>query len=167
LPDEGLTHAEVTALYERYGYFVRRRCALILRDTQLADDAMQEAFVRVMTRGAPLREMEQPLRWLHRVADRCCLDQIRRGKRLRTAVPLEAGTEPVGAHPAIAIELRDGVIDLLHALDEKDQEIAVMAFVDGMTQGQIAEEVGLSRITINKKVQAIRARAEKVLGERP
>ena len=162
---EGLSGAEVTELYKRYGYFLRRRCTLLTRDAQLAEDALQEAFVRVMKRGAPLRQMEQPLRWLHRVVDRCCLDQLRRGKRLRSADPIE-DTQAVGVHPAVAIEMRDAVIGILRELDDGAQEIAVMAFLDGMTQGQIAEELGWSRITINKKVQAIRARAEKVLGGR-
>ncbi len=45
--------------------------------------------------------------------------------------------------------------------------IALLLFVDGMSQGEIADEVGVSRVTVNKKVQAIRARADALLGHAP
>jgi RNA polymerase sigma factor (sigma-70 family) len=164
---EELTHEEVTALYRRYGFFLRRRCALIVRDAGLADDAMQEAFVRLIRNGAELRGMEEPLRWLYRVVDTCSFDQLRRGKRLRNAAPIDAYTGGVGAHPAVAIEIRDAVLSLLGELDDRERRIAVLAFVDGMTQGEVAAEVGMSRVTVNKKIQAIRERAEQMLGGRP
>jgi RNA polymerase sigma-70 factor (ECF subfamily) len=160
----GLTGAEVTDLYRRYGYFVRRRCALLVRDPQMADDAMHEAFIRLLTSGAPLRDATSPLAWIHRVVDQCCFDQLRRGKRLRGAEPLTGENDPAGAHPGVAIEIRDAVLGFLRALDDREQRIAVMVFVDGMTQGDVATEVGLSRITVNKIVQTLRDRAERTLG---
>jgi RNA polymerase sigma-70 factor (ECF subfamily) len=158
--NEGLTGAEVSDLYRRYGYFLHRRCKLIVRDAQLADDALQEAFVRVMKSGAVVRTMERPLRWLQRVVDRCALDQLRRGRRLRTAEPID---DEAGAHPSVAVEERDAVLGVMRQLDDEEQRICIMAFLDGMTQGEIAEEIGYSRVTVNKKIQGIRARAEKVL----
>ncbi len=162
---EGLTAGEVTDLYAKYGALVRRRCRLLLRDGQLADDAVQETFVRAMQRGELLREMDLPLRWLHRVADRCCFDQLRKGHRLRLAVSLE-GTPLPGPHPGIAIETRDAVLAVLRDLEPRDQEIAVMAFVDGMTQEAIAAEIGVSRVTVNKRVQTLRERAARLLVRR-
>ncbi|HEV3193874.1 MAG TPA: sigma-70 family RNA polymerase sigma factor [Polyangiaceae bacterium] len=161
-----LTHDEATALYRRYGFFLRRRCALLVRDAGLVDDAMQEAFMRFIRSGAELREMEQPLWWLYRVVDRCCFDQLRRGKRLRHADPIEQHTDAAFAHPGVAIEIRDAVLSLLTELDDRERNIAVLAFVDGMTQGEIAAELGTSRVTVNKKIQGIRERALRMLGGR-
>lgn len=126
---------------------------------------MQEAFVRVMRSGAPLREMEQPLRWLHRVVDRCALDQLRRGRRLRTSEPLGEHVDEVGAQPGVTLEARDAVLGFLRELTEEEQRIALLTFLDGMTQGEIAEEMGVSRVTVNKKLQGIRARAERTVRE--
>ena len=161
-----LTSAEVEGLYRRYGFYLRRRCGLILRDTALVDDAMQEAFVRVYKHGTLVRSMERPLKWLARVVDRCAFDQLRRGKHSQMAQPIDGLTDTVGVHPAVSLELRDGVLTLLQSLDEKDRQIAMMAFVDGMTQAEIAAEMGYSRVTINKKVQSIRDRAERLLEAR-
>ncbi len=155
--DATLTTEEIATLYERYGFFLLRRCRSILRDRVLADDALQETFVKVMRGGAAVRTADEPLRWLYRVVDRCCFDALRKRRR---SVETPSDHQGASAHPAAQIELRDAVVGLLAALDEQEMRIAVLLFMDGLSQGEIAEEVGVSRVTVNKKVQAIRARAD-------
>lgn len=48
---------------------------------------------------------------------------------------------------------------LLAELDDDERTLAVMAFVDGFDQGEIAERIGVSRVTVNKRVAALRERA--------
>ena len=152
---------DVAALYARYGFFLRRRCRTILRDPVLAEDALQEAFVKVLRSEGALREVDEPLRWLYRVVDRCCFDALRRRKR---SLESPSEIEAAGPHPGVDLEIRDAVLRLLGTLREDEMQIALCLFVDGMAQGEIAAEVGVSRVTVNKKVQAIRARAEAWLG---
>jgi DNA-directed RNA polymerase specialized sigma24 family protein len=60
--DAALGTEEVATLYAKYGFFLLRRCRTILRDRALADDALQEAFVKVMRGGGAIREASEPLR---------------------------------------------------------------------------------------------------------
>jgi len=161
LVNRSLRSEEVSALYAKYGFFLLRRCRTILRDEALADDALQEAFVKVMRGGGSIREADEPLRWLYRVVDHCCFDTLRKRRR---SVETPSEDQGASAHPAVAIELRDAVLRLLGTLDEKEMRIALLLFVDGLSQGEIAEEVGVSRVTVNKRIQAIRAGAEAWLG---
>jgi RNA polymerase sigma-70 factor, ECF subfamily len=157
----GSADSEVADLYRRYGYFVLRRCQLVLRDRAVAEDALQEVFVKVLRTEARLSEVERPIGWLYRIADNVCFDLLRRRK---LAPSSSAGLDDVvGAHPAVRIEERNAVLAILAELDERDQRICMLAFVDGMTQGEIADEVSLSRVTVNKRIQAIRTRAESLL----
>lgn len=149
-------------MYRRYGFFLRRRCRILLRDASLAEDALQEVFVKIMRSGGDLKKADHPMRWLHRVADRACFDQLRRGKRIRNATPLDQIDELV--HPGTEPELRQAVLEVLARMDEEEQQIAVMAFVDGMSQEEIARELGYSRVTVNKRVARIRERAAEVAG---
>lgn len=155
----GLDNAAVAALYERYGYLVERRCRLILRDDGLAEDAVQETFVRVLRYGDSLRDADSPLHWLYRAADRCCFDLLARRR------PHVVGETPDGggAHPSGRLEARDAVLALLGRLDDRDRAIAVLAFVDGLPQERIAAEVGMSRVTVNKRLGRIRDRARAFL----
>ena len=159
-----MTRDEVAALYQQYGFFLLRRCRLILRDDAAARDALQETFVKLMTHGATMQDTERPLRWLSRVAERCCLDAMRKNRRLQAATPMDGIEDEVGAHPSVDPAVRNAVLCLLGRLTEQEQRIAIMAFVDGMSQGEIAEEIGYSRVTVNKRVQAIRERARRLMG---
>jgi RNA polymerase sigma-70 factor (ECF subfamily) len=153
---EGLTNAEVTEIHRRYGYFLRRRCQVIMRDRALADDAMQEVLMKLLRHGVPFREAPHPMRWLHRVTDRACFDLFRRGRRAREATPIEEAEQLV--HPGVSPEVRRAIADALAVLSEEEQQVAVMAFVDGMSQQEIADELGYSRVTVNKRIAAIRRR---------
>jgi len=159
-----MSRDEVAALYRRYGFFLLRRCRLILRDDAAANDALQETFVKLMVHGATVQDTEQPLRWLSRVTDRCCFDAIRKNRRLRWATPIDGVEDEIGAHPNVEPVTRNAVLSLLGRLSEEEQSIAVMAYVDGMSQGEIADEVGYSRVTVNKKLQGIKERARRIMG---
>jgi RNA polymerase sigma-70 factor, ECF subfamily len=152
---------EVARLYQRYGYFVLRRCRLILRQPAAAEDALQDVFVRVMRVDSADAPVDRPLAWLYRIADNVCFDAIRRGKV--RAIASGSMDDLAGVHPAVELEERSRAMALLGELDQRDQSICVMAFLDGMTQGEIAAELSLSRVTVNKRVQWIRDRARQVL----
>jgi RNA polymerase sigma-70 factor (ECF subfamily) len=156
VPDS-LSPEQAARLYERYGFFLLRRCRTILRDRAAADDALQQAFERILRSGAGVLAVDEPLRWLYRVVDRCCFDVLR-GRRRSIEAP--HGDE-VGetAHPGVDIEARDAAMKILGTMSDEEMRIAVLLFVDGLSQGEIADEVGLSRVTVNKKIQALRARA--------
>lgn len=158
---EGLESREVADLYRRYGFFLRRRCLMLLRQPGLADDALQETFLKLMRAGAGVRTAEEPLRWLYRVADRTCFDQLRKTKHTRATSSIDEMTDVLPPHPGAPPEIRRAAVELLAALDEEDQRIAVMAFIDGMNQQEIADELGYSRMTIIKRIARLRERAQR------
>src|SRR5688572_1357152 len=100
---------------------------MLLRHPSAADDAMQEIFLKLLRGGAGVRTADEPLRWLNRVADRACFDQLRKTKR----APVSIDEVELPPHPGIDAELRRAAIEVLDTLDDEDQAIAVMAFVDG------------------------------------
>lgn len=157
--------ADADALYRRYGFLLRRRCRTLLRDESLADDALHEAFMNVIRHRERFENAEEPLHFLYRTVDNACFDQLRKRKRRREDGPL--AYEPASPHPAVDIEIRNAIVDVLAELTDEERRIAVCAFVDGMSQGDIATEVGLSRVTVNKKLGTIRERARILLEVSP
>lgn len=161
IKDKGLSNREVSELYGQYGHLVHRRCVVILRHDALADDAMQNTFIKVMKYGKSIRAADSALRWLYRVADRCCFDLLGKRKRLgEVSVPVSL-SEP--SHGGV-VEARDEVMKFLNGLSARDREVAVLAYVDELNQGEIAQVLGLSRVTINKRLGAIRKRLAKRRG---
>ncbi|MFO0665487.1 MAG: sigma-70 family RNA polymerase sigma factor [Polyangiaceae bacterium] len=151
-----LSHDAVRQIHQQYGFLLRRRCLTFLRNPELAEDALQEAFLKLLRLGGSFTEAKEPLRWLYRLIDHACLDQLRRGKRLRHADPID---DVMLTHPNTDPTLRKEALEVLAELDDESARIAIYAFVDGMTQDEIAHEVGLSRVSVNKRIAKIREHA--------
>jgi RNA polymerase sigma-70 factor (ECF subfamily) len=159
----GLSADEVSDVYHRYGALLERRCRLLMRDHSHAEDALQELLAVLLRRGESFREAESPYRWLCRAADRTCLDLLRRGKRVREALSLSSdgkidSFDPIGPAPGVDPEARFAALQSLGQLDDDQQALAIMLFIDGMSQGEAAEELGVSRVTVNKRTQRIRTK---------
>ena len=162
-----LAASEVAAIYGTYGDLMQRRCRVILRDDALADDALQEAFVNLIRYGAAFRDVQAKLRWLYRLCDRSCFAQLRKRKRQRELADESraARPEPIHSHPTHRVEHRDQVLKVLGALGERERQVAVLAWVDGLSQGEIGRQLGWSRQTVNKKLARIRKVATEITGE--
>lgn len=147
-------------MYHRYGALLERRCRMIMREDAHAEDAVQELLAVLLRRGEALRTAESPYRWLCRAADRTCLDLLRRGKRTRDALSKDGldALDPVGPAPGVNAEERLAALQELARLDDGDQSLAIMLFIDGMTQSEAAAELGVSRVTVNKHAQRLRMR---------
>lgn len=147
------------SIYETYGALMLRRCRLITRDPNLADDAFQEAYMNLIRYGSGFRKVESKLRWLYTLCDRACFGILKkRGKVQSDDYVLDVldDSENIG----IRLEYRQSVTHFWNDLDEQEKKIAVLKYVDGLTQQKIADVVGLSRQTINKKINRINEKAK-------
>jgi RNA polymerase sigma-70 factor (ECF subfamily) len=93
--------------------------------------------------------------WLYRITTNTCLNMLR-GRALR-----EPRLTVVDAHDdgAEAVETRNLLEAWLVGLTEREQEVATLLFIDGLTQEEVADVLGLSRKTINREVAELRAKA--------
>jgi RNA polymerase sigma factor (sigma-70 family) len=150
-------------LYRRHAAMVFGRCRYLLRDEEAARDATQEVFARVLRAAEELRSAASPTAYLMRSATHHCLnvlraaraawrDEVERLARERK----ERGIEP---------EAREMVRALLAAAPAEAREVAVLYFVDELTQAEVAAETGLSRPTVRKRLRQFLAAARAVLAE--
>lgn len=159
--ESGLSADEVRAAYTRYGALLLRRARVLLRDPILAEDALQNACLSLLRGGSSFRAAAEPLAYLYRTIDRAAFDLLRTRRRK----PLD-GREPevldgLAIAPSLDPDLFLATSALLDDLDDEGRALAVMAFVDGLDQGEIAARLGLSRLTVNKRVQALREHARR------
>jgi len=144
LPDRELFKASCDGNRDAYGEFVCRYsgplfryCSGRLGDYHLAQDVVQEAFLRVY-RGMKEKIPEDPGSWLFGVARRCCQETERRWKK---AIPLP----PSGELAASSGKKGKGgeLLDhLLERLTDEQRTLVHLKHVSGLTCREMARRMG-------------------------
>lgn len=138
-------------LYDRYGASVFRRARRILRDSDGAEDATQEVFLRAVQHRERMSHHSLP--WLFRVTTNLCLSGVRdkrRRRHLSSSQPVQSGREP-------GTDARLAVRQLLARVPEELREIALCYYVDDLSHDEIAPIFGVSRRTIGNRLAAFQA----------
>ena len=152
---------DVEQLYRSYAPMVLRRCRRLLQNEELAVDAMQDVFVRLLAHKDRLHG-RYPSSLLYRMATNVCLNIIRDRKPERT----DAG-EDILARIACCDEQENRTLAavILDRIFDREKpstrEMAVLHFVDGMTYREVARATSLSVSGVRKRLRDFRARAMK------
>ena len=153
---------EVAEAYKQYAHQVMRRCRRILRQEHSAEDVVQEVFMRLWRYGHSFREAECKVGWLYRVADRCCFNELKRRRGQHTVAVRETDEQRLSPNPS---EEREVVLRFLSRFEPRVQRVAILHYLDEMTQDEIAAATGWSRQTIHKKLLFLRERAQALRGQ--
>ena len=160
---KGLSRREVADIYQTYGSLMRRRCFFVIKSESLADDVLQTVFVNLIRYGASFREANSKLAFLYTSCDRACWALV--DKRKRRDVREEAYIHPKPAPAVERIAHRDLVLKVLDRLGPDLRELAMLLYVDGVSQGEAGDRLGVSRQTINKRVKEMTQIAQQLQEE--
>jgi RNA polymerase sigma-70 factor (ECF subfamily) len=161
---ERISETALAALYQKYAPAIYAHCRRMLQSQAAARDATQEAFVRVLTRGPSFPNDEDALRYLYRVSTNVCLNQIREIKvHTRAAASLRMRPSSSGSMEGRHVD-RDFAAAVLDRCGEAGATVAVLHYVDGMSQVEIAESLGITRRTVFNRLRKIARIARDLLG---
>ena len=131
---------------------------LILRDPELARDAVQEALIRAWRDLPRLRDPERFDAWLHRLTVNTCLDLARRRRRRVIEVELTPIDAPSVADVSATLADRELVEGAMRRLDESGRAIVVLHYFLGMPLTEVAATLGIP-------VGTVKSRLHRALGE--
>ena len=130
-----------------------------------ADDLAQEAFVRAWQRAAAFRGEGSYAAWVMGIGWRLFLDQQRTARRQQQ---LAGRNEPAGStDPRAASEAAIDADRLLATLSATERAALTLCFGHGWSHGEAAEILGLPLGTLKSLVLRGRAKAQKLIAERP
>jgi RNA polymerase sigma-70 factor (ECF subfamily) len=130
-----------------------------LRDDGEAEDVMHDVFERAIVYKHSLAKAESGLLWLYRVAERCCFDRLKKRRRQTPVAPEVISQVAHGALSQSAVEAREVIAALLGRFEPKVQQVALLYYIDGLRQEEIAQQLGWSRRTVIKKLALLRRQA--------
>ncbi len=145
-------------LLDAYGDTLLRLCLLYLGDQALAEDAVQETFLRALRAWPRFRGESSEETWLTRIAINVCKNELRSPWRRRRA--------PAESLDTLAVEGPDPEDDTLvravSHLPLKYREVVVLYYYREWSTTQIAQRLGISVSTVTVRL----SRARKMLHER-
>ena len=134
---------------------------LILRDPELARDAVQEALIRAWRDLPGLRDPDRFDAWLHRLTVNACLDLVRRRRRRAIEVELSPIDMPTPSDLAASLADRELVDSAMRRLDERDRAVIVLHYFLGMPLRDVAASlqipIGTVKTRLHRALVAMRA----------
>jgi RNA polymerase sigma-70 factor (ECF subfamily) len=117
---------------------------LILRDAELARDAVQEAMIRAWRNLPALRDPDRFDAWLQRLLANACLDLVRRRKRRVIEVELlPIDMAPATHDVASALADRQLLDEALAGLSPAHRAVVALHYLLGMPLPEVAASLGI------------------------
>ena len=159
-------------LYDGYRLILFGVLMRILNNREEAEDVLQEVFLQVWRRAGDFDENRgRPFTWLVTLARSRGIDRLRSlASRERVAMAgANESSEEVSdaATDAIRSEQRGVVNDALSQLPEDQKRPLMLAYFDGLTQSEIAMQLGAPLGTVKTRMRSGMMKLRELLSARP
>ena len=148
-------------LVTAHGDSLLRLCFLYLRDRHLAEDALQDTYVKAYRALDSFRGDSEAVTWLTRIAINVCKDMSRSAWMRRVDLSRALEDLPLGTAPYEPED--DTLVRAVMALPEKQRSVILLYYYQGLKIPQIARVQGMPESTVSSHLQRARKRLHKAL----
>jgi RNA polymerase sigma-70 factor (ECF subfamily) len=156
------------ALYDATAPVLFGACLRLLRDRAAAEDALQDAYVRVWSRSHRYDpDKGRAMAWLLTIARNVAIDRLRRAAAQPLTLDIDETDLTYLAEPLGERAPSDGrdVRRCLSELDQQSQRVILLAFAYGLTHAELAKlldrPLGTVKSWIRRGLAAMRRCLEK------
>ena len=152
---------ELERLVLQYQQPLLRTCFLYLRDRALAEDSVQDTFLKAYRSLASFRGECSEKTWLMKIAINTCCD-LRRAHRLRRIDPCRIpDLLPQAAGPFT--EAEEALVTQVMRLPRKLREVILLYYYQDMTVTEIAVSLGISQSSVSGRLKRAREKLRALL----
>jgi len=136
----------------------------ILRDVDVAEDAVQSALITAWRELRALRDPDRFEPWLHRILTRACYAEARRKRRWSSQIRLLSVEGTYGPDDTLTVHDRDQLERAFRRLTPEQRAVLVFRFYLGLPVSETAERldipVGTAKSRLHHATAALRASLE-------
>ncbi len=149
-------------LYERHHAAVYRAALRVTGNPADAEDVLQTVFLRVLSQGGRQQPLQTPEAYFRRAATNAAVDLIRR----RVSHPeTQLGDASGHAAAETPLLLKERLRRAIATLEENDAVMFLLRFVEGLSNGELAEMFGQDKnnvaVRLHRVRQALQAEMER------
>lgn len=164
-PDANAAREELFCqLVERYQSSLLRMCCVYLKDNALAEDAVQETFVKAYRNLTTFRGESSEKTWLFRIGMNVCRD-MRRGRWFRY-VDLRVTPDTLPIPAGEAEEDYEELAQAIVLLPDKYKEVILLHYYQNMNVRETAQALGLAPSSVSNRLKKAHARLKSLLERR-
>lgn len=153
------TDKEIAEIYERHSKTVYRVCFAYMKNPMDTEDAVQETFIRLISKNPRLESEEHEKAWLIRTATNICKDELkhwwRKHENIDDHLELQ-GEETINT---------DDVFQAVMQLPDKYKTVIYLYYYEGYDSVEIAKILKKPKSTIRNHLHEARNLLKERLGE--
>ena len=162
------TSCDVGAMYRDYGRLVYVVALRVLGRDELAEEAVQQTFLRAWRSADRFDRARDAGPWLATIAKHAAIDIYRREARRPTVALAEvAADDRAITSPPPELDTLDAVWQVRRAIDAlapEEATIVRLQHLDGMTHNEISEQLGIAVGTVKSRSHRAHKKLAKLLG---
>lgn len=138
---------EMIRLINLYGNMLLGMCTLIVNDNFLAQDIVQETFVRAWKNRRLSIANEKS--WLIKVASNLCRDYYRSRwwKQIEHRISVDDLQIPIAQTES------SGILEMVHQLPYKEKEVIIHFYWNKLSVDEIVDSLGINRATVYRRLE--------------
>lgn len=157
------SEAWLRCIIHTYEKDLLRLCCVYLRDVSLAEDAVQETFLKAYKSLSAFRGESSAKTWLTRIAMNTCRDMRRSGWfRFMDRRVTPEDVPPFSVHP-FDNSPSDALAQAIVRLPAKQKEVILLYYYHDMTMKEIADTLGIHVSSVSGRLKHAHARLRTLL----
>jgi RNA polymerase sigma-70 factor (ECF subfamily) len=152
---------DVETIWKDYHDKLHRFIASRVADASTVDDLLQEVFVKIHQRIGTLQDDARIQGWLYQVTRNAVIDYFRSRRPLED-IPEEASMPETSQSTAL-MELAECIRPMVERLPQAHREATVLSELEGLTQKEVSERLGISLSGAKSRVQRGRAKLRELM----
>ncbi|HIX65953.1 MAG TPA: RNA polymerase sigma factor [Candidatus Anaerotruncus excrementipullorum] len=171
-PEKDRDQSKFEQLYLTYRQLMYHVAYGVLRDPQLSEDAVHQAFMRILNHLGKISEVDCPKTksFVVIIVKNIAINLYNSRKRraVLSLDEMEGWTGGAAPSPQQSVEDQEGALALaalLERMPEGYRSVLLLKYDNGYSTGEIADMLGLTEENVKKRIQRARKKLEELLQE--
>lgn len=143
-------------LMNDYGTCILRTCYLYIGDYHLAQDAVQETFLKAINAYSHLNRTESEKAWLTQIAINCCKNIIRTPWYKHVALDETVSERALTTNPINDMIEHNSLAEAVMSLNRNDRQLIIFYYYQGLSIKEISQILNKKENTIAQQIKRAR-----------